>query len=113
MNSNKIYDFIRYLDKVSEERDPHFNRFIDLSLISGVSVKYDDLSPIAEQRRKYHKSKLKKRVKMAFYVKNPLSRGMARMYQILADETNLEINIYDELDKCADFLDANISLLTG
>ena len=112
LNVEKIYDFIRYLDKVSEERDPHFYRFIDLSQISGISVKYDDLSPIAEQRKKYFESKLMKRVKMAFYVTNPLSRGMARMYQIISDENHLLINIYDELEKCAEFLEVNISMLT-
>ena len=112
LDTAKIYDFIQYLNIVSNERDPHFSRLIDLSQIDGISVKYNDLSPIAEQRRKYYNSNINKKVKMAFYVTNPLSLGMARMYQTLSDESHVEINIYKNLEKCSEFLEVDISLLT-
>ena len=108
----KIYDFIKYLDEVSKERDPHFSRFIDLSQIDGISVNYNDLSPIAEQRRKYYDSTITQKIKMAFYITNPLSLGMARMYQTLVDESLIEINIYENLEDCSQFLDVDISILT-
>jgi len=38
LDSEKIYEFISFLNKSSEERDPHFDRFIDLSQSSGISV---------------------------------------------------------------------------
>ena len=49
---------------------------------------------------------------MAFYVTNPLSLGMARMYQILSDEINIETNIYDNVKECAVFLEVDISTIT-
>lgn len=112
LDTNKIYHFIDYLNTTIKEREPHFSRFIDLSQISGISVKYNELSPIAEQRKKYYSSHLTQKTKMTFYVTNPLSLGMARMYQTLGDDVNLETTIYNDLNECARFLEVDISILS-
>ena len=109
--SEKIYEFIRFLNKSSEGRDPHFDRFIDLSHSSGISVNYKDLQPVADQRKLYYSTILKQKVKMAVLANNPISFGMARMYQTISDDAHIEINIYDNFEDCSKFLKVDISLI--
>ena len=112
MNTKKILEFITFLNEQSQQKDPHFNRFIDLSYISGVSVRYEDLYPIAEQRKKYYFINVKQKVKMAFLVKNPFTFGMARMYMMLTKNPLLQVNILKKIEDVSDFLEIDVSLLS-
>ena len=111
LDSNKIKNFITFLDESSKSRDPHFSRFVDLTKISGLSVNYENLLPIAQTRKKYYVSKFTKMVKMGFYVNNPLTFGMARMYQSLSDEKLMDTKISESLDEIAKFLKCDMSEL--
>ena len=111
LTTNKITEFITFLNVSSEQRDPHFNRFIDLTQIAGISVTYQDLHPIASQRKNYHNIHIKRRVKMAFLVNNPLAYGMARMYQTLSDDPYFNVNIYEDIEEVAAFLHVDIALI--
>jgi hypothetical protein len=111
LTTNKITEFITFLDVSSEQRDPHFSRFIDLTQIAGISVNYQDLHPIASQRKNYHNIHIKQRVKMAFLVNNPLAYGMARMYQILSDDPHFDVTIYENIEEAAAFLGVDIGLI--
>ena len=104
-------DFINFLDEQSKTRDPHFNRFVDLTKISGLSVNYEILMPIAQTRQKFYVSNFTRKVKMGFYVNNPLTFGMARMYQSISDEKFMETNISESLDEIANFLNCDKSEL--
>ena len=104
LDSHKIKEFIKFLDEQSQARDPHFNRFVDLTKISGLNVNYDILMPIALTRQKYYVSNFTRKVKMGFYVNNPLTFGMARMYQSLSDDEHMVTLISESLDEIAEFL---------
>ena len=109
LDSNKIKNFISFLDESSVSRDPHFCRFVDLTKISGLSVNYEHLLPIAQTRQKYYVSKFTKKVRMGFYVNNPLTFGMARMYQSLNDDELMETLISESLNEIAEFLNCEKS----
>ena len=111
LGTDKIYEFIRFLNESSERKTPYFNRFIDLSQISGISIAYQDLHPIAQQRKEYYSANIKQIVKMAILVNNPLSYGMARMYQMLSDEPHFEVNICENREEAAQFLEVDISVI--
>lgn len=111
LSTKKILEFITFLNEQCKQQDPHFNRFIDLSHISGVSVNYDDLYHIAEQRKIYYAANIKQTVKMAFLAKNPFSYGMARMYIVLSTHPLLKVNISKNMKEVSDFLEIDISLL--
>jgi len=111
LTTQMIYDFINFLNDASKQQNPHFSRFIDLSQISGISVNFQDLYPIASVRKTYHSASLKEKVKMAFLVNNPLSYGMARMYQMLNDAPHIEISIYSNIENISEFLEVDIALI--
>jgi len=111
LDSNKIKNFITFIDENSRSRDPHFSRFVDLTKISGLNVNYDILMPIALTRQKYYVSNFTRKVKMGFYVNNPLTFGMARMYQSLSDDKHMETLISESLDEISEFLKCDKSEL--
>ena len=110
--SENILEFISFLNKYSEKNDPHFNRLIDLTHLSGISVQYKDLYPIAEQRKEYFNVELKQKVKMVFLVNNPVTYGMARMYQMLTNNPHLVANICKTIEEAAQFLDLDVSVIS-
>ena len=112
LDTTKINEFIKFLEESSITRDPHFSRFIDLSQISGISVQYQDLYPIARQRKSYFRTNIKQTVKMAFLANDPFSYGMARMYQALSDEPTLDMHITESREEVSAFLGVDLSLIT-
>jgi len=108
----KIQDFVKFLEESFTMNNPDFMRFIDLSHIEGISVNYEELYGIAADRRDYANKKFEDIVKLAFYVTNALSFGMARMYENMLDSEAFTIGIYYSLKEVADFLDVDISLLS-
>ena len=111
LDAAKIHEFIHFINESSKTRDPHFHRFFDLTKIAGISVKYDELHPIAKVRKVYYDTKLEHRVKMAFLVNNPISYGMARMYQGISDVKNVEFKIFESLEEVSEYLEVNVSML--
>lgn len=111
LNTQKIYEFINFINEISKHKDPHFSRFIDLTQISGISVNYQDLQPIADERKKYYNTYLNKKVKMVFLVNNPLAYGMARMYQMLNNEPHIGINICETAQKASELLEVDVAVI--
>lgn len=111
MTLEKIEKFIDFLNSNSGKRDPHFDRFVDLSKISEIAVSYEQLSNIAFTRKTYSQHKLEKKVKMAFYVNNTILYGMTRMYQNLFDDKYYDIKIFKNLSEAALFLKVDTALL--
>ena len=111
LDTQKIVEFVKFLNKSCTEKDPHFHRFIDLSKVDGISVTYESLSTIAAQRSDFAVTALTRKVKMAFLASNSFTFGMARMYEsILADE-HFDIAIMKTLAEIADWLGMPESML--
>jgi hypothetical protein len=112
LDTSKINEFIKFIEESSLNRDPHFSRFIDLSQISGISVEYQDLYPIARQRKSYFRTNIKQRVKMAFLANDPFSYGMARMYQSLSDGPGLDVCISGNREEVSAFLGVGLDQIS-
>ena len=108
----KIQEFIKFLEGQMAVKNVNFMRFIDLSLIEGISVNYEELYSIAADRRDHAIKKFESIVKLAFHVTNALSFGMARMYENMLDSESYEIGIFYSLKEVSEFLEVDISLLS-
>ena len=111
LDSKKIHEFVIFLNRESERRDPHFNRFIDLCEISGISVNFSELYQISRDRKIFHSLHLRHNVKMVFLVNNSLSFGMARMYQTLYDDPKLKITICEDITEASNLLEVEKEIL--
>ena len=108
----QIQAFVKFVEDYLATHSSDFMRFIDLSLIEGISVNYEELYSIAANRRDHANKKFEGVVKLAFYVINALSFGMARMYENLLDSAAFDIRIYYSIKEVSDFLGVDASLLS-
>ena len=108
---NKINDFVKFLEISIQEGHEDFMRFIDLSKIESISVNHEELYSVASGRRQFAAGRMDTMIKLAFYVTNTLSYGMARMYENMLDNSPFDIRIYYTLNEVATFLGVNKSLL--
>jgi hypothetical protein len=90
-----------------EKIHPPFNRFVDLTDALGIELHFRDLRRISEMRREYQGPP----VKSAFYSSHPLGFGIGRMYEVLMQGKNVEVNVFDDLNECADWLEVPVEVL--
>jgi len=112
LNTQKILDFINFINQYCRTNDPHFCRLVDLCHITGISLSFKDLYPIAKQRNSFYNENITKNVKMAFLVKNPMTYGMARMYIMMTSDSHIEMDIFKTIEEVSDFLELEISEIT-
>lgn len=106
LNIDFMLEIIEELHKIEKTHSP-FHRFVDLTEVTGISLHYDDLKRIAGMRTEYAGPK----VKSAFYSMNPLGYGIGRMYQVLMEETNVEVDVFRDVDACAQWLGCPVAIL--
>jgi hypothetical protein len=111
MDLRKIIEFVNFLEDRIKAGKHNFKRFIDLSNIKDISVNHEDLYSVASGRRQFSAEKIESNVKLAFFVTNALSFGMARMYENMLDGAQFDIHIYYTLDEVASFLEVDPLLL--
>jgi len=111
LDINKISDFVKFLENNILEGKEDFMRFIDLSKIESISVNHEELYGIASGRRQFTSEHQGTTIKLAFFVTNALSYGMARMYENMLDNSPFDIRIYYTINEVANFLGVGHSLL--
>lgn len=96
----------------SEKKVQHpLNRFIDLSLMKTVSIEFEKLLPLAENRRRAVIAYGDVKIKVAIYATTPVSFGKSRMYDTLMTSDNVEVQIFRDLLKVAEWLNIRSELL--
>jgi len=79
------------------------NRLIDLSQVSGDQLTYADMLAFAEERRA---QRLANPIKSAIVAPKPVNVGFARMFQILNDNPQIEIQVFASLEAAEAWLTA-------
>jgi len=90
-----------------EKTRPPFNRFADLSDLLGISIQTSGLKQVAQQRELYSGTQ----VKFAMLARNPVSFGVSRMYQSIREGKGVDIEVFANVESCANWLDVPISIL--
>jgi hypothetical protein len=79
-----------------------FNRFCDLSNLTGINLLTADIVKLADRRRRFNPNHV--RVKSAFLAIDPLAFGVARMYGQLLNSPRIELSAFDNLQAAAEWL---------
>jgi hypothetical protein len=95
----RIVDFIEIKEIESETG---FNRFCDLTGLDSIHLSRADISELAARRAKFNPNNI--HVKSAFLAKDPLSFGIARMYERLLCSERIEPRVFSKLEDAADWL---------
>ena len=107
LDADKAQYMARWLGTVEPELGL-FDRFADLSHISGINLTVSDVCAIAEIRAEDYKGT---RVTTVFFVSSPLSYAVAAMYQQLMAETPIRIEVVVLLSAACHLLGVGPELL--
>ncbi len=86
-----------------------FNRFCDLTHLDGIRLSSIEVQKLAERRSAYNPNDF--RVKSAFLATDPLSFGIARMYEQLLHSPRIEVRVWADMQSAADWLGVEMSIL--
>ena len=80
---------------IEQEHTVALNRLTDLSQVSGPDLNYAAILAFVEHRRA---QQLANRVKSAIVAPTPVHLGFARMFQILNDHPQIEVEVFATLE---------------
>jgi hypothetical protein len=101
-------EVIEKLEDLETQRGA-FNRFVDISDILGISLHSSDLVKIADRRAGYEGPV----VKAAYFTPHALGIGVGRMLQSLLKNKQLKIEVFGNINSCANWLDVPQEILEG
>ena len=78
-----------------------FNRFTDLSNVHDLSLTSDEIWNISQRRAMMYKGP---NVKSAIFSSDKLMFGMMNIYATMIDPSPIEVEVFDDLNECADWL---------
>src|SRR3954453_4101111 len=87
-----------------------FNRFCDLSKLTGIRLSSDEVAEVARRRREFNPNDI--RVKSAFFAPDPLAFGIARTYGLMLRSPRIEVRVWDDMERAAEWLGVTVERLT-
>ena len=93
---------VEFVEIKEVESETGFNRFCDLTGLDSIHLLFADVAEFAARRAKFNPNDI--HVKSAFLAKDPLTSGIARMYQQLLCSDRIEVHVFSELEDAADWL---------
>ncbi len=109
LDTNSLSHVLAFIEKNEQAKTTAFHRFIDLTFLEGFSLNYSDISTLALRRGTNYRGHTT--VKSAFLTNNPLSYGMARMYQSALNVKNIKVRIFSDIYSAAQWLCFNPDIL--
>jgi len=97
--ASQILDFIELKEKLVETG---FNRFCDLTRLEGIHLSSAEVRELAARRRAFNPNDV--HVKSAILATDPLTFGIARMYELLLNSPRIEVSVFNELEPAAQWL---------
>ena len=97
--AEKLVEFVEIKEL---EVETGFNRFCDLTYLEGISLSTADIVRLADRRRAFNPNDI--HVKSAFFANDPLGFGIARMYEQLLRSPRIEVRVWDDKQRAADWL---------
>lgn len=96
VNSTEIREVAEATRKIEEELPTSPNRIVDLSLVDEFHLDFGAVEQIAKLRRS---APLKNKVKSAIVASKPAQFGYARMYQMLNENPNVNLELFTDREK--------------
>jgi hypothetical protein len=100
---------VRYVGFDERIIDEPFNRFADLSKLTGLHLDFMELAELAAKRREAYKGRLP--VKTAFLATSELAYGVVRMFASLMETSPIEVQVFRNAEDAAQWLGVPVEAL--
>lgn len=96
-------EIIEGIERREEESDGWFDRFVDVTMLDGISLSLNEVKQLAQRRREYNPNQ--GRVKAAFLAKGALAFATARIYEMFLRSERIEVRVFSTLEDAAGWLE--------
>ena len=103
VNINAATALIEFVEIKEKFEETGFNRFCDMTRLKGIHLSCADVVRLAARRREYNPNDIC--VKSAFLATNPLTSGIARMYEHLLNSPRIKVRVCSEMQAAGDWLE--------
>jgi hypothetical protein len=100
---------IRYLGFQERMLDNPFNRFVDMTKITGIKLDFKLLADLAAERREAYAGRPP--VKSAVLATSPEAYGFARMFGTLLEGSPIQVQVFREVEDAAQWLGVPVEAL--
>jgi len=104
-----VEQVVEFMEIEELENANGFHRYCDLSALEGVHLSTNDILRMAERRREFNPNSIP--VKSAFFATDPLSFGIARMYEQLLNSPRIEVRVWSDRESAANWLGVRVDSL--
>jgi len=101
--ADQVIEFIQMEESIQEAP---FDRYADLSGLTHIRIGIDHLIHTARRRRK-----VKQPAKSALFADNPMTFGVAHLYELLMSDAMIEVRAFKERRAAAQWLEVPLKTL--
>ena len=101
--ADQVIEFIEMEESIQEAP---FDRYADLSGLTHIRIGIDHIIHIARRRRK-----VKQPAKSALFADNPMTFGVAHLYELLMSDAMIEVRAFKERRAAAQWLEVPLKTL--
>ena len=106
----QIIDWIRDIERIEKQHPEGIDRFHDLSRMGTVDLNFERIFSAARRREERYAGS--RPVKSAFLVSDELAYGLVRIYQSSVDEEIIDVQVFYEAGRAAEWLGVDVSSLS-
>ena len=110
LSAKTLEEALEETQKIEQEKDFVFNKFVDLTKIDSVNISSNEVSMIAYDRKIFVET-LTGKFKTAILVNSPLTYGIVRMFQTLIESEKITAKEFYNLQEAADWLGVDVAIL--
>jgi hypothetical protein len=110
VNAEVAEGIVEFVEIKEEQLEMGFNRFCDLTGLEGIDLRSEDVRHLADRRSAFNPNQV--HVKSAFLATDPLTFGIARMYEQLLNSPRIAVRVWSDIQAAADWLGVKPAKLT-
>ena len=106
---NELSEYLKEIYDKDDGKFATFNRFVDLSALKEIKIDLDTFSSYVHKYRRQIKPD--NPVKISLFVPQKYIIGFSYLYKSMLSDELFKLEIFDSLDKCAEYLSVDKKLL--
>jgi len=110
LDAEMAEEIVEFVEVHEERLERGADRFCDLTGLDGIDLLSSDIHRLADRRRWFNPNNIQ--VKSAFLATDPLTIGIARMYEQILNSPRIEVRVWVDLQSAAEWLGVQPDRLT-
>mgnify|MGYP001827303755 CR=1 FL=1 len=112
LDQHKIVELFEFLADTESNGGPRIpDKYVDLTDIDGIAITFEALRRSVDRQRMAVETALRRPVKTAFYVDNPVTSGVVRLLQALLESPLIDLRLFTSKTEAFAWLEVDPEVL--